>query len=144
MASVLWYVPNLVGYLRAIIYLAAGTLAMLGEWGGDGESSSALSSVEGGNECGHGGKPELEAGVEATTTNVDQLFFFHVDAVLALLLCGHVLDAVDGKLARIFNQCSKFGEVLDVLLDNWSRSLTWVLAVSSHIEQCGGKMKNCA
>ena len=44
-----------------------------------------------------------------------------MDLVLVLLFIGHGLDALDGKLARMYNQTSKFGEVLDVVIDNYAR-----------------------
>eukprot|EP00055_Hartaetosiga_balthica_P012403 m.60242 g.60242 ORF g.60242 m.60242 type:complete len:205 (-) comp7933_c0_seq6:247-861(-) len=36
-----------------------------------------------------------------------------------------ILDAVDGKLARKYNQISYFGSWFDVVLDNVGRSLLW-------------------
>ncbi len=38
-------------------------------------------------------------------------------------LVGQGLDAVDGVTARYFNQCSKFGAVLDMLTDRMSEIL---------------------
>ena len=48
-------------------------------------------------------------------------FRYSLDLVLALLLLGHGLDAFDGKLARMYGQTSKFGEVFDVVIDNFAR-----------------------
>lgn len=39
------------------------------------------------------------------------------------------LDFFDGIAARKLNQMSKFGEILDVVLDNFSRSALWVGAL---------------
>lgn len=44
------------------------------------------------------------------------------------LLCV-VLDLFDGMLARKLNQCSKFGEFLDVFVDNCARSSLWIAVV---------------
>ena len=52
-------------------------------------------------------------------------------AVVVLFTIAHALDALDGALARHFGQCSKFGEVFDVFIDNVGRTLTWVVAVHS-------------
>ena len=41
-----------------------------------------------------------------------------------------VLDFFDGYFARLFNQCSKFGEFLDVLADNVSRTLLWICVLT--------------
>ena len=46
-------------------------------------------------------------------------------------LLSVALDAVDGWLARVFSHSSSFGALLDVVVDNASRSGMWLLAVSS-------------
>jgi len=46
-------------------------------------------------------------------------------------LLGQGLDAVDGVTARYFNQCSKFGAVLDMLTDRMSTAV--LLIVLSHL-----------
>ena len=38
--------------------------------------------------------------------------------------CG-LLDFVDGVLARALNQCSAFGALLDVVVDNTARAIAW-------------------
>jgi len=55
------------------------------------------------------------------------------DAYLAsfFYLLGQGLDAVDGVTARYFNQCSKFGAVLDMLTDRMSTAV--LLVVLSHL-----------
>ncbi|KAL6751272.1 CDP-alcohol phosphatidyltransferase-domain-containing protein [Haematococcus lacustris] len=46
----------------------------------------------------------------------------------ALFLASFCLDAVDGAVARRYNQASAFGAWLDVWVDNLSRGCLWVLA----------------
>ena len=41
------------------------------------------------------------------------------------------LDAIDGALARRYQQSSTFGALLDVLVDNLGRSILWALAIPS-------------
>lgn len=46
----------------------------------------------------------------------------------ALFLASFCLDAVDGAVARRYNQASAFGAWLDVWVDNLSRGCLWVMA----------------
>ncbi|KAJ9534719.1 hypothetical protein QJQ45_013088 [Haematococcus lacustris] len=46
----------------------------------------------------------------------------------ALFLASFCLDAVDGAVARRYNQASAFGAWVDVWVDNLSRGCLWVLA----------------
>ncbi len=46
-------------------------------------------------------------------------------------LLGQGLDAIDGMTARAFNQCSKFGGLLDMLTDRMSTAV--LLIVLSHL-----------
>ncbi|CAF1190716.1 unnamed protein product [Rotaria magnacalcarata] len=41
-----------------------------------------------------------------------------------------LLDAVDGWTARYFNQVSKFGEFLDIVIDNIGRGILWTRIAS--------------
>ena len=43
----------------------------------------------------------------------------HDVAAVAYIVCA-LLDGLDGFVARRFNQCTKFGEVLDVLVDMYA------------------------
>lgn len=45
---------------------------------------------------------------------------------LSILLVSLFLDFFDGYLARKLNQCSRFGEVLDVFIDNVSRLVLYI------------------
>jgi len=56
-------------------------------------------------------------------TDIQQAAFFY--------LLGQGLDAVDGEVARKFNQCSKFGAILDMLTDRMSTAC--LLIVLSHL-----------
>jgi len=40
---------------------------------------------------------------------------------------GQAFDALDGTAARKFNQCSKFGAVLDMLTDRMSTAVLWIV-----------------
>ena len=52
------------------------------------------------------------------------------------------LDAVDGWLARAFGHSSSFGALLDVVLDNASRSAMWILAISADAQGRYGSSGN--
>lgn len=49
---------------------------------------------------------------------------------VAVYLAAASLDFVDGLVARYFGQCTKFGEVLDVVVDIAQRSTLWCLVAS--------------
>ncbi|KAB7504536.1 CDP-diacylglycerol--inositol 3-phosphatidyltransferase 1, partial [Armadillidium nasatum] len=55
-------------------------------------------------------------------------FYNYSSSVFFLLLYSSsvILDAVDGCVARRFNQTSSFGAWLDVIIDNIGRGLLWV------------------
>jgi len=44
---------------------------------------------------------------------------------LVFYCCQALLDALDGHLARKFNQCTAFGAWMDVVIDNAGRTLLW-------------------
>lgn len=71
---------------------------------------------------------------------VDQGYLRIVSTCLAFYLCfsqielaavfytiGQALDAVDGVTARYFNQCSKFGALLDMLTDRMSTAVLLIV-----------------
>lgn len=49
-------------------------------------------------------------------------------AALLVFAIAALLDAVDGHVARAYNQCSAFGVVLDVVADNVLRACLWMTA----------------
>jgi len=53
--------------------------------------------------------------------------FTQVEAAAFFYLLGQGLDAVDGTVARRFNQCSKFGAVLDMLTDRMSTAVLLIV-----------------
>lgn len=83
--KVLFYVPNLIGYLRLICALG--------------------------------------------------ILFFHTREnywnVALSYSASVILDFFDGYFARALNQCSKFGEFLDVLADNIARTFLWICVLSN-------------
>ena len=48
---------------------------------------------------------------------------------LLIMFIQSCLDFVDGIAARKLNQCSKFGAILDIVIDNISRTTTWISCV---------------
>jgi len=50
----------------------------------------------------------------------------HVWAFIILMLLSMFTDMLDGVAARKLNQCSRFGEMLDILADNACRMLAWI------------------
>lgn len=95
--------PNMIGYLRMVIYATAAIIALIAADVADATSAARVGTVSGNSNA--------------------------VATVLLLFLVGHALDFFDGVVARRLGQCSRFGEVLDVAIDNFARGLTWVLAV---------------
>jgi len=49
-----------------------------------------------------------------------------------LMAFSAILDFFDGYIARLLNQTSKFGVILDVFCDNLWRTTCWVIASSTH------------
>ena len=47
----------------------------------------------------------------------------------SLWIVALILDHVDGKVARYFNQCSQFGVFLDIIADNVLRGSAWMCVV---------------
>ncbi len=45
-----------------------------------------------------------------------------------LWIIASILDHIDGKVARYFNQCSHFGVLLDIIADNILRGSAWMCA----------------
>lgn len=64
------------------------------------------------------------AGAAATPAAID------ADLLAALLVfaAASLLDAVDGHVARAYNQCSNLGVILDVVADNFLRACLWMSA----------------
>lgn len=55
------------------------------------------------------------------------LCFSQIELAALFYTIGQGLDAVDGVTARYFNQCSKFGAVLDMLTDRMSTAVLLVV-----------------
>lgn len=49
-------------------------------------------------------------------------------AALLVFACAALLDALDGHVARVYNQSTTFGVVLDVVCDNVLRACLWMAA----------------
>ena len=45
-----------------------------------------------------------------------------------------LLDLFDGIAARKLNQCSKFGVLLDILADNFVRTMIWITAIAENVK----------
>ena len=56
--------------------------------------------------------------------------FEYYESVVVVYATSVVLDFFDGYFARKLNQCSKFGEFLDVLADNISRTMLWICVLT--------------
>lgn len=52
--------------------------------------------------------------------------FFHLSITVTLWIISSLLDHLDGKLARKYNQCSDLGVLLDIIADNILRSCSWI------------------
>eukprot|EP00470_Lotharella_oceanica_P008389 CAMPEP_0170179464 /NCGR_PEP_ID=MMETSP0040_2-20121228/17916_1 /TAXON_ID=641309 /ORGANISM="Lotharella oceanica, Strain CCMP622" /LENGTH=203 /DNA_ID=CAMNT_0010423577 /DNA_START=278 /DNA_END=889 /DNA_ORIENTATION=- len=50
----------------------------------------------------------------------------HLWAFLQLMVLSMLTDMLDGIAARKLNQCSRFGEMLDIVADNACRTLAWL------------------
>ena len=48
---------------------------------------------------------------------------------LNIWIVAALLDCIDGMAARILNQCSEFGVLLDVIADNTLRTTIWISAI---------------
>ncbi len=60
------------------------------------------------------------------------LFFYNEHPIFTIICyaSSQLLDAFDGMAARAFNQCSKFGAVLDMVCDRASNAV--LLAILGH------------
>lgn len=56
--------------------------------------------------------------------------YIHLTAIIWIV--ASALDHLDGKLARCFNQCSKFGVLLDIISDNILRGSSWIACIIVH------------
>src|SRR3989338_8153325 len=56
-------------------------------------------------------------------------FFYYENPLLfsSLYVTSFLLDAADGHFARMFNQCSRFGAVLDMITDRFSTAILCVI-----------------
>lgn len=85
-------------------------------------ASSQLQTAGGtGSSSGGGGKDAIGGG-SAAVVDADLL------AALLVFALAAALDALDGHLARAYNQCSALGVVLDVVADIALRSALWIAA----------------
>lgn len=76
--------------------------------------------------------PNLVGYVRILSTFLSFSYIFHSPLFAAIFYCiGQGLDAVDGITARYFNQCSRFGAVLDMLTDRMATAV--LLVVLSHL-----------
>lgn len=60
------------------------------------------------------------------------LYESHPDWMAWLYLLGQGLDAIDGPVARHFNQCSRFGAALDMLTDRLSTATLLLVLSLAH------------
>ena len=59
------------------------------------------------------------------TTVIIRLYF------CLAIFCSQTLDAIDGKVARMRNQCSPLGQLMDHSMDCFSNSFTLIMVTSS-------------
>lgn len=103
---------------------AAGGLLVSGTLLGRGldhllRAASSQSQTAGGTGSSSGGKDAVGG---AAAVDADLL------AALLVFALAAALDALDGHLARAYNQCSTLGVVLDVVADIALRSALWIAA----------------
>ena len=51
------------------------------------------------------------------------------NTALNIWIVAALLDMIDGMAARILNQCSEFGVLLDIIADNTLRTTIWIAAI---------------
>lgn len=114
----LWYVPNVVGYLRLV-------LTFTGLYYG-GHAAVASS--------GKVGSPFMRWTPTPHQSVVSAASVDEGDARMFLVCCGlaGLLDLVDGPIARKLGQTSAFGAILDVVCDNVLRGGMWILAAACY------------
>ena len=68
------------------------------------------------------------ASSESSTTSDNDAFRL-ICITSTLWIVASILDHIDGKVARYFNQCSQFGVFLDIIADNVLRGSAWMCVV---------------
>jgi phosphatidylglycerophosphate synthase len=70
----------------------------------------------------------LSVYTSSLTVGSVQPFLYVCFTALAWIIAS-ILDHLDGKLARHFNQCSQFGVLLDIIADNILRGSSWMACI---------------
>jgi phosphatidylglycerophosphate synthase len=112
------YLPNIIGYARLAL-IGIGSVSM---WVAPAVDDAALVRTAEGSPGGIWG---AAATIGASSGRVRFI-------VCWLMSCS--LDFFDGYLARRLGQCSRLGEVLDVVCDNVARSAMWFAVASTRPE----------
>lgn len=112
------YIPNIIGYVRLAL-LALGTVCM---WTAPAAHESALAVPVDSSEG---------VGLAALAVSIGASGRMRF-VMCWLLSCS--LDFFDGCLARKLDQCSRLGEVLDVVCDNVARTAMWFAVASTRLE----------
>jgi len=60
--------------------------------------------------------------------------------IVSLWIIASVLDLIDGKIARKFNQCSNFGTLLDIASDNILRGSIWLATITASCGNVGNSI----
>lgn len=56
---------------------------------------------------------------------------YSLGLTISIWSVASLLDHIDGKVARYWNQCSEFGVLLDVIADNILRGCTWICVIAA-------------
>ena len=67
--------------------------------------------------------------ITASQVNTSETPFRFICITSILWIISSILDHIDGKIARYFDQCSQFGVLIDIIADNILRGSTWMCVV---------------
>ena len=110
------YIPNILCYIRIILAFASIYTSSKISTSSSTTTSTSSSSKE----------------------DTNPKAFFHLSVTITLWIISSLLDHLDGKLARKYNQCSDLGVLLDIIADNILRSCSWISCLIALLNQQQG------
>ena len=115
------FIPNILCYIRIILAFASIY------------TSSKISSTN----TTSSSSSTTRSSTTSKEEDTSPMAFFYLSVTAILWIISSLLDHLDGKLARKYNQCSDLGVLLDIIADNILRSCSWISCLIALLNQQG-------